>query len=126
MRKVEHCEQLMVYFGIIKRSMEMARLYGCSFDAALHRASQTKIECVLGRVTKRNHFLLLSASKEQVCSQRIITGMPFCLTPQDNFFADPVLVFDFTSLYPSCMAAYNICYSTCLGEMTFDSDAFLF
>jgi DNA polymerase zeta len=43
--------------------------------------------------------------------------MPLILEPESGFYSSPVLVFDFQSLYPSVMIAYNLCYSTCLGRL---------
>ena len=43
--------------------------------------------------------------------------MPLILEPESGFYSSPVLVFDFQSLYPSVMIAYNLCYSTCLGRI---------
>ena len=38
------------------------------------------------------------------------------MEPLSGFYADPILVLDFQSLYPSIMMAYNYCFSTCLGR----------
>ncbi len=43
--------------------------------------------------------------------------LPLILEPESKFYADPVLVLDFQSLYPSMVIAYNYCYSTCLGRV---------
>ena len=37
--------------------------------------------------------------------------------PQSRFYHDPVLVLDFQSLYPSLIIAFNLCFSTCMGQM---------
>jgi DNA polymerase zeta len=50
---------------------------------------------------------------------RPIDAVPLIIEPGNelgSFFADPVVVLDFQSLYPSVMIAFNYCYSTCLGN----------
>jgi len=37
--------------------------------------------------------------------------------PLSGFYADPVIVLDFQSLYPSLIIAHNLCYSTIAGHL---------
>ncbi|KAL0005944.1 hypothetical protein SO802_013505 [Lithocarpus litseifolius] len=43
--------------------------------------------------------------------------LPLVMEPESGFYADPVVVLDFRSLYPSMIIAYNLCFSTCLGKV---------
>ena len=42
--------------------------------------------------------------------------LPLVMEPESRFYADPVIVLDFQSLYPSMVIAYNLCFCTCLGK----------
>ena len=42
---------------------------------------------------------------------------PLVAEPKSGYYEYPVLIFDFTSLYPSIIDAYNICYSTILRNL---------
>nr|AEW46232.1 DNA polymerase catalytic subunit [Cercopithecine betaherpesvirus 5] len=47
--------------------------------------------------------------------------------PQIGYYSDPVVVFDFASLYPSIIMAHNLCYSTLImpdGECPPDTQVF--
>ena len=103
---------------VMHRSTEMARLYGMDLESTFTRGSQFRVECMLVRATRRLGYILPSSSRAAVHNQREIDGLPLILEPQSGLITDPVCVFDFQSLYPSIMIAYNICYSTCLGLMT--------
>ena len=41
------------------------------------------------------------------------------LANKQGYYKLPVVVLDFASLYPSCMAAYNLCYSTLVADPAF-------
>ena len=43
--------------------------------------------------------------------------VPLVMEPESGFYADPVIVLDFQSLYPSMVIAYNLCFCTCLGKV---------
>lgn len=43
--------------------------------------------------------------------------LPLVMEPESGFYADPVVVLDFQSLYPSMIIAYNLCFCTCLGNI---------
>lgn len=105
--------ELNVVGGVIEKS----KIFGADFPSMMERGSQFKIESVLCRTTKQNEYLTLSATKEQVANQAILECRPFVMEPPKEFYSDPVLLFDFQSLYPSVMIAYNLCYSTCLGNL---------
>ena len=50
-------------------------------------------------------------SRTEVCFEEGYEGATV-IDPLTGYYADPVLVLDFKSLYPSCMLAYNVCLST--------------
>jgi DNA polymerase zeta len=102
---------------LVYRTSEQARLLGVDFFSVFLRGSQFKVESLMFRIAKPENFLLISPSKKQVGEQNALYCLPLVMEPQSDFYASPVLVFDFQSLYPSIMIAYNYCYSTFLGRV---------
>lgn len=63
-------------------------------------------------------MILVSPSRQQVSDQPAMECTPLVMEPYSDIYTDPVTVFDFQSLYPSIIIAYNMCYSTCLGKIS--------
>ncbi|CEP60152.1 DNA-directed DNA polymerase LALA0_S01e04192g [Lachancea lanzarotensis] len=102
---------------IINQTVEQARLIGVDFYSVISRGSQYKVESVLVRLCKSEHFLVLSPSKVQVRNQKALECIPLVMEPESAFYKSPLVVLDFQSLYPSIMIGYNYCYSTILGRV---------
>jgi DNA polymerase zeta len=102
---------------LIARTSEQARLLGVDFFSVFSRGSQFKVESLMFRIAKPENYILASPSRKQVGQQNALECLPLVMEPLSAFYASPVLVLDFQSLYPSVMIAYNYCYSTCLGRI---------
>jgi len=102
---------------LVPRTSEQARLIGVDWFAVISRGSQFKVENIMFRIAKPENLMLISPSRRQVGGQNALECLPLVMEPQSDFYTSPMLVFDFQSLYPSVMIAYNYCYSTFLGRV---------
>lgn len=72
------------------------------------------------RINQRGYFFF-SPSKRDAAAQEALECQAMTLEPESGFHFDPVVVCDFTALYPSLIIAYNLCYSTCAGKLEYHS-----
>lgn len=115
--RVDLVVRLFLHFEIINRTCERSRVVGVDFMSSLTRGSQFQVESIMSKLSKRENFLLISPSRSQVSHQNALEQIPLVMEPKSAFYTDPVCVFDFRSLYPSIIIAYNLCYSTCIGRV---------
>ncbi|KAL4028957.1 hypothetical protein IC575_012175 [Cucumis melo] len=109
--------QLMSQLDMINRTSELARVFGIEFFSVLSRGSQYRVESMLLRLAHSQNYLAVSPGNLQVASQPAMECLPLVMEPESGFYADPVVVLDFQSLYPSMIIAYNLCFCTCLGKV---------
>uniref|UniRef100_A0A2N9HM40 DNA polymerase n=1 Tax=Fagus sylvatica TaxID=28930 RepID=A0A2N9HM40_FAGSY len=109
--------EIMNQLDMINRTSELARVFGIDFFSVLSRGSQYRVESMLLRLAHTQNYLAISPGSQQVASQPAMECLPLVMEPESGFYADPVVVLDFQSLYPSMIIAYNLCFSTCLGKV---------
>lgn len=102
---------------LVPRTSEQARLIGVDWFSVISRGSQFKVENIMFRLAKPENLILVSPSRRQVGGQNALECLPLVMEPQSDFYTSPMCVFDFQSLYPSIVIAYNYCYSTFLGRV---------
>ncbi|KAK9161490.1 hypothetical protein Syun_007831 [Stephania yunnanensis] len=108
--------EIMNQLDMINRTSELARIFGIDFFSVLSRGSQYRVESMLLRLAHTQNYLAVSPGNQQVASQPAMECLPLVMEPESGFYADPVVVLDFQSLYPSMVIAYNLCFSTCVGK----------
>ncbi|XP_043708383.1 DNA polymerase zeta catalytic subunit isoform X3 [Telopea speciosissima] len=109
--------EIMNQLDMINRTSELARVFGIDFFSVLSRGSQYRVESMLLRLAHTQNYLAISPGNQQVASQPAMECLPLVMEPESGFYADPVVVLDFQSLYPSMIIGYNLCYCTCLGKV---------
>lgn len=109
--------EILSQLDLIGRTCELAKLFGIQFYEVLSRGSQFRVESMMLRIAKPKNLIPMSPSIQQRAHMRSPEYLPLILEPQSRFYADPMIVLDFQSLYPSMIIAYNYCFSTCLGRV---------
>ncbi|KAJ4719461.1 DNA polymerase [Melia azedarach] len=109
--------EIMNQLDMINRTSELARVFGIDFFSVLSRGSQYRVESMFLRLAHTQNYLAISPGNHQVASQPAMECLPLVMEPESGFYADPVVVLDFQSLYPSMIIAYNLCFCTCLGKV---------
>ncbi|XP_066919058.1 uncharacterized protein [Clytia hemisphaerica] len=110
--------QLLNSIDFINRTSELARVFGILFYAVISRGSQFRVESMMIRTANPLNYVPVSPTVQQRAKMAAPECIPLVLEPESKFYADPVIVLDFQSLYPSIIIAYNYCYSTCLGKVS--------
>ncbi|XP_047961042.1 DNA polymerase zeta catalytic subunit isoform X9 [Salvia hispanica] len=110
--------QILNQLDMINRTSELARVFGIDFFSVLSRGSQYRVESMFLRLAHTQNYLAISPGTQQVASQPAMECIPLVMEPESRFYADPVVVLDFQSLYPSMVIGYNLCFCTCLGKIT--------
>lgn len=72
----------------------------------------------VGILGNREYFFF-SPSKADCNKQEALEAQALTLEPVSGFYTDPIIVCDFTALYPSLIIAYNLCYTTCAGKLSY-------
>ncbi|KAL7553101.1 hypothetical protein ACHAWF_016353, partial [Thalassiosira exigua] len=88
--------------------------------------SKSKLDMALGvrdnQITPQDMgYFFYSPSKLDCSNQEALECQAMTLEPKSGFHFDPVVVCDFTALYPSLVIAYNLCYSTVAGKLDYHS-----
>lgn len=71
-------------------------------------------------VSDRSYFFY-SPGVNDTNNQEALECQALTLEPESSIQHSPVVVCDFTALYPSLVIAYNLCYSTCAGKLDYHS-----
>lgn len=115
--RVKGTIEILGQLDLIGRTCELAKLFGIQFYEVLSRGSQFRVESMMMRIAKPKNLIPLSPSVQQRAHMRSPEYLALILEPHSRFYADPMIVLDFQSLYPSMIIAYNYCFSTCLGRV---------
>lgn len=114
--KIHVCIDMVESLSVIPKIAEQARITGVDFYSVIYRGSQFKVESLFSRISRRENYIMYSPHRKNVRSQKPMECIALIMEPDSQMYTDPLVVLDFQSLYPSIMIAFNLCYSTIVGD----------
>jgi len=97
------------------RNVEMARVTTVPLSLLMTRGQTIKVLVQIYRRAREQGYLIPYVDKSKQKNEGKYTGATV-LKAKRGYYQEPVVVLDFSSLYPSIMMAHNLCYSTWLRQ----------
>lgn len=97
---------------LLLRYVELARVCGVTLDTLVRRGQQIKVLSQMLRLARDNGLVL---PVKQRLTPYVLDGQyegATVVEPDVGFYKRPVATLDFSSLYPSIIIAWNLCYTT--------------
>ena len=107
------CSELLTKLNVISNCIGMCSTCIVPFNYLLIRGQGIRIYSLLLKECYEMNFVV--PTKKTVQGSQSYTGATV-LHAQSGFYACPVSVLDFASLYPSCIISHNLCSSTKLTK----------
>ncbi|MFH0711290.1 MAG: DNA polymerase domain-containing protein [Candidatus Aenigmatarchaeota archaeon] len=120
--------KLLIQKDMIEKFIELSKVSGLLLQDVLDGGEANRVENVLLREFNKQDFVVPCKPEGSVMAkrdeERLTKGLKgaLVLDPEVGLHMNPVVYLDFTSMYPSIYAAYNICPTTLLKkEINVDS-----
>ncbi|EJW01429.1 hypothetical protein EDEG_00023 [Edhazardia aedis USNM 41457] len=110
--------RLFKILNVLANYSEMARVTGVPIEYLSTRGQAIKVLSQILRKAKEEGYVLPQISPSG--DERSFEG-GFVMAPEKGFYASPIAVLDFSSLYPSIMIVHNLCYTTLLTKKQVDA-----
>lgn len=102
--------------NIFLNQIQMANVCYVPFSFLIDRGQQIKVFSQILNQTKKKGFIIPNTDTNNVSFEGACV-----LDPKRDAYFNPIIVLDFSSLYPSIIRAYNLCYSTIILDEKYDN-----
>lgn len=96
---------------VLIQNIEMSRLTFTFLEDLQSRGQQIKIKHQLAYFCNRDGYVMNAPDESERQNMQSIKGATV-VEPDTGYYVDPITTLDFTSLYPSIMQAWNLCWSS--------------
>ena len=124
------CNRLMDKLDILPNNMNMANVCSVPLSFIFFRGQTIKVFSLIAKECRKENYLIKVLERKKVFTEadkkfeKLMNSYKgsFVLEPTTGFYKEsPIVICDFSSLYPSCMIAENLSQDTLVNDAKYDN-----